>query len=656
MPSVESGEWRVVRRVVNRNLHAERLPVRQKFNPNHRINPNLQRNAKITGIEVVRWNSAFRAGGSTAKGNFRRITGEADTLTFLFKNFPEECELGTLIHKFEKVGEIWDIFCPNKRDREGKLFGFVRFPMKYDEERVLRDLNEVWIGSYKIRAFIPKFKRNPSPRKASGSLTGARVGYFPVDKGKRKENTSFAGKQKVAEGSGEYKENEKSDLKYQSSEKERECVRNRYTGYLKREFLWEDQKNELLGECGGSMMLRSTGGNLILIQSSTDKTVKRLLEEFDEWCSFWFEWIRPWSEIDVNQYRMVWANWIGVPIHVWSEKFFAGACANFGLFNKMDVETENRSSLESSRILVSTSCFNTIDRVIHIRIDGKMFPVRIMEETICSCKLQEVEQGQVIGDSVSCWSDELEGSVGPVVAFRDEGDEMSKLSDASPAGSRRGISFAVEQPFAIMGGDNINDDSGNSISYGKSLKQAQNYVYPRKLVVASISGNGHLGDREKNLNGETYSEKQLLYGGGPKDVSNNSAGDGQIGPESVGEHGYYKKGEPDRGGPPSESPNLLNLGGGQDELGPIIQGGPSEGDAVLVTETVLSPKTLREELGHEKQSGDSAPQISRAPPNEDDQVFTILQENSIGGDKYPESIRRAEHRNPETRSQVKERE
>lgn len=77
----------------------------------------------------------------------------------LVQNFPGECSLPRLRTKFEEVGKVVDLFLPKKLDKAGKPFGFVRFADYYDEDDILRALNNVWIESYKIRAFPPKYDR-----------------------------------------------------------------------------------------------------------------------------------------------------------------------------------------------------------------------------------------------------------------------------------------------------------------------------------------------------------------------------------------------------------------------------------------------------------------------------------------------------------------
>lgn len=96
----------------------------------------------------------------------RRNKGESEKgwANFFFRNFPENCTEETLRQNFEKIGKVEDIFIPGKRDKLGNRFGFVRFQRADGEDRILESLNQVWIGSYIIRAYIPKFERNVEGR------------------------------------------------------------------------------------------------------------------------------------------------------------------------------------------------------------------------------------------------------------------------------------------------------------------------------------------------------------------------------------------------------------------------------------------------------------------------------------------------------------
>lgn len=65
-----------------------------------------------------------------------------------------------LRRKFEEVGKFDDLFIPAKKDKTGKRFGFVRFASKGKRSERLEKLNNIWIDSFVIRAYIPRFERS----------------------------------------------------------------------------------------------------------------------------------------------------------------------------------------------------------------------------------------------------------------------------------------------------------------------------------------------------------------------------------------------------------------------------------------------------------------------------------------------------------------
>lgn len=384
----ENGEWRVIGnrgRVVNQT--SERQPIRKLNYRNPGSNPNLQKNLKITGCQVIRWSTGAKRGVPNPSGNEYWNLEDGDNFSFIFKNFPEDYYLDTLVNKFSSIGEVTDIFCPSKRDREGKLSSFVRFNKEVEEKKLLENLNGIWIGSYKIRAFIPRFKREKVFKMSRSEFPG--LSKETVDKVEHKiiivGDQTFAEMVQNTERSSKKGELKEVEVNFESAECDREWVKKCYTGFLKKEFPWEDHAEELLGECGGNMSLKSIGGNLILLQSTSDKSMRELIEDFDEWVAYWFDWVRPWNNLDVNLNRSIWTRWHGLQLHAWSVKFFAIACAKFGLFIKMEDVKEQKYSLEFARVQIYTSCLQSFNKVMQVRIDGLTYSIRVVEESEYSC-------------------------------------------------------------------------------------------------------------------------------------------------------------------------------------------------------------------------------------------------------------------------------
>lgn len=203
----ETGEWRVVRRrgrVERPNQVSERKPVRQKYDPNLRNNPSLQNNPRITGSEAVKWKFDLQKRRLDPKKIKLWKINKEETLSFLFKNFPENSSLFTLLHHFQKVRDVYDIYCPGKRDKEGQLFGFVRFPKKYEEDELLEKLNKIWIGSFKLQVFVLRFRREEKAGiQKNHTVQNVRVGALV------EENLSFA---EAVNGTRRGKEQMKQDM------------------------------------------------------------------------------------------------------------------------------------------------------------------------------------------------------------------------------------------------------------------------------------------------------------------------------------------------------------------------------------------------------------------------------------------------------------
>lgn len=70
---------------------------------------------------IVRGKKWRQRGLSFGKG------GRDSMVTFYFTNFPESWGVEPLWKMFTRWGKVVDVYLPKKRNKEGKLFGFVRF-------------------------------------------------------------------------------------------------------------------------------------------------------------------------------------------------------------------------------------------------------------------------------------------------------------------------------------------------------------------------------------------------------------------------------------------------------------------------------------------------------------------------------------------------
>lgn len=70
----------------------------------------------------------------------------------------------------------------------------------------------------------------------------------------------------------------------------------------------------------------------------------------------------------------------GVPLHAWSSRFFKIACGGMGRFIKMDSVSERKENLEMARVLISTSIWGDINRLMDVSIGERSFMIKISEE------------------------------------------------------------------------------------------------------------------------------------------------------------------------------------------------------------------------------------------------------------------------------------
>ncbi|KAL8465920.1 hypothetical protein ACS0TY_035141 [Phlomoides rotata] len=61
--------------------------------------------------------------------------------------------------RFEEVEAVRDVFIPNKRNKNGQRYGFVRFGANVKIHMIEERLNNIWFGAFKLRANLSGFER-----------------------------------------------------------------------------------------------------------------------------------------------------------------------------------------------------------------------------------------------------------------------------------------------------------------------------------------------------------------------------------------------------------------------------------------------------------------------------------------------------------------
>jgi hypothetical protein len=91
-----------------------------------------------------------------------------ETTSFFVTNFPEETHVMELWSLFAKHGRVGEVYVPQKRDKRGNRFGFVKFKEVKNLEALCERLEDVWLGSYKLRVNLALFGRNKASQPQNG--------------------------------------------------------------------------------------------------------------------------------------------------------------------------------------------------------------------------------------------------------------------------------------------------------------------------------------------------------------------------------------------------------------------------------------------------------------------------------------------------------
>ncbi|KAL8537704.1 hypothetical protein ACS0TY_012738 [Phlomoides rotata] len=360
---------------------SERPPARQKSN---------------LSLGSERWNSRYREKKIGPRGDQSLAnTHGREARTFFFRNFPEGCGVNTLKSKFSEVGEVVDIFCPNKRDRAGKPYGFVRLLASQirDVEATLVKLNRLWIDSYKLCVYKPRFERTPMPNIKTQTRNGfaANLGVRSPEKTYRDaiRKSGFENQGDTHKEGLQPKVQKDDSFVFSPTAEERNWLEKCWIGLLKNDFTWEDNGEEIQGECGIKFKLCYMGDNVVLIRNQSEFSLPEFEKEMGEWLKNWFQWVRPWKEQDVCHRR--------------------------------------KERLDIARLQLSVPFDNEINTSFSVRIGDHSFKIRIIEEYSFDDHREDPYEED---DSSSNLSGSMEQySLGPAMADIHDNNHLAGDSD-----------------------------------------------------------------------------------------------------------------------------------------------------------------------------------------------------------------------------------
>ncbi|WJX68791.1 hypothetical protein P8452_53129 [Trifolium repens] len=275
----------------------------------------------------------------------------------------------------------------------GKRFGFVRFWEVQNVDMIQTKLEDVWFGTYKLRANLAMhhrgdehgYKGKQSVLKPNSHLRG--VG------GGTKQGISF--KQSLMNG-GNHIQNggNKHNIKKKLTETqilegtmEVAVVEENLKKYEKCWVgkLWDQQDVDKIQfkiwmEGFQKVNVIPLGLDLMLLTSDTQDGVKNAVESNSDWWSRCFIEIRPWNPLLRPRGRRVWVRIFGTPLHVWGEDCFNKLVCCFGKLVGLDEATKDQRRLDYARVQVHINGWESVDKLVDIRVGGDLFVVKVVEE------------------------------------------------------------------------------------------------------------------------------------------------------------------------------------------------------------------------------------------------------------------------------------
>ncbi|GKU93217.1 hypothetical protein SLEP1_g6825 [Rubroshorea leprosula] len=361
------------------------------------------------------------------QGLRRRIPGFSSQLsgqarTFFFYNFPENLRAKDLWYCFQGYGKVVDVFVPNKRDKWGKRFGFVRMVRVMNEYTMEKRLNEIWFGFYKLRVRIVDrpVKQSSRPEKMTRSNANRLVqpgqSYAQVVVGnnqryvKKQDNVSevpekekgnvqvemvpvqtvqlekneYVGSSDTMQGQTGMVgsvgvQTQATTIDFSPSEKELHWLEGGMVALLKSlRFITSIQ--DIVDVDGGMISVSPLGGRSVLLTKKVKGYLGEFMEQNKELFDTWFDSVRPWAMATSMRSRLVWLRVSGVPLKAWCDRCFALIGGTVGEVVMVHDDTRNKFFMCEGRVLVLCSDEFKIAKTVQLKIEGQTYEVGVVEE------------------------------------------------------------------------------------------------------------------------------------------------------------------------------------------------------------------------------------------------------------------------------------
>ena len=258
-----------------------------------------------------------------------------ESVSFYFTNVPLDISYISLRQGFEVCGIMEDVYLARKRNVNGGAFGFVRYSKVKDVEKLLKALNNVWFGDWRVVAKVASFDKFGRSQVVGGKREGVKnsdgvrnsmvvrdeevVGVMG-----REDETLGDGSKKVTNGVVQSKQRYvpvyRSDI-----QDELWASKGLVVTVMNGEAIPVLQ-HRIYDAGFESLDLTSLGADKVLLRSSGEGEVSNILSEVAEFFGNFFSMSLRWNKDILVRERGAWVRIYGVPLHAWNLNFFQTMC------------------------------------------------------------------------------------------------------------------------------------------------------------------------------------------------------------------------------------------------------------------------------------------------------------------------------------------
>nr|GEZ07401.1 RNA-directed DNA polymerase, eukaryota, nucleotide-binding alpha-beta plait domain protein [Tanacetum cinerariifolium] len=327
-------------------------------------------------------------------------------------NLPPDCSNRDLWNVCNDYGTVVDVFIPNKKSKSGKRFAFVRFIKVPNLDRLVENLNTIWMGCFHLLANSARYER-------SQALSTHKEKTVPAVQAPvvRQPNIQNLGGSKVVTSNTPYLL--KLTLVLDDSCLVVRDLENSVIGEVLQLSSLNNLQVLLANEGFHYSRVVYLGGLWVLIELKSSKSESKFLQHVG--VASWFKRLCNAEPDFAAKERIVWVDIEGVPLNAWSRNTFQKIGSKWG--EMVELEDGYDDLFVRKRICIKTSQSENILESFKLIVKGKVYWFRAKELFVWAPSFKDVPEIEVsldeesvkANDETNCINNEEEESDSEVV-------------------------------------------------------------------------------------------------------------------------------------------------------------------------------------------------------------------------------------------------